>query len=69
MCTWKEGVRLKEVFLYYYDGKEVKVDDLEALDVLSNTDYLEYYVNGGKVYARAGPIGKLFKKTDYPVPA
>ena len=69
LCTWNEGIRLKQVFFDYYDGKEVKVDDLKALDVLSNTNYLEYYVNDGKVFARAGPVGKMFKKTDSPMPA
>ncbi|MBR7152720.1 MAG: hypothetical protein IKD00_03125 [Candidatus Methanomethylophilaceae archaeon] len=61
MCTWEEGKELQRVFLRYYKGKEVREDDLEALDTLSNTDYLEYYMENGKLFARAGTIGKMFK--------
>lgn len=50
-----------EIFAKYYSGHCVDESDSDVLDALSMTDYLEYYVQDGKLYARAGPIGKLFK--------
>ena len=61
MCTWEEGKELQKVFLRYYMGREVREDDLEALDTLSGTDHLEYYMENGKLFARAGTIGRMFK--------
>ena len=57
MCTWEEGKELQKVFLRYYMGREVREDDLETLDTLS----LEYYMENGKLFARAGTIGRMFK--------
>lgn len=61
MCTKKEGKELMRIFAKYYSGRRVDESDSEVLDALSMTEYLEYYIDDGKLCARAGPIGKLFK--------
>lgn len=61
MCTRAEGKELQRVFAYYYNGARVRNEDLGALNVLRSTDYVEYYMSDGALYARAGPIGKKFK--------
>jgi len=61
MCTEKEGKELMRIFTKYYSGRHVDESDSDVLDTLSMTEYLEYYIQDGQLYARAGPIGKLFK--------
>ncbi len=61
MCTEKEGKELMKIFAKYYSGRHVDESDSDVLDTLSMTEYLEYYIQDGELYARAGPIGKLFK--------
>ena len=69
MCTEKEGKELMRVFVKYYAGRCVDESDSEVLEALSMTEYLEYYIQDGKLYARAGPIGRLFKNPRIPSPA
>jgi hypothetical protein len=69
MCTEKEGKELMRIFAKYYAGRRVDESDSEVLEALSMTEYLEYYIQDGKLYARAGPIGKLFKNPHIPLPA
>ena len=61
MGTEREGRELMRIFAKYYAGRHVDEIDSEVLDVLSVTEYLEYYIQNGELCARAGPIGKLFK--------
>ncbi len=62
MCNTKHGKELLRVFTKYYSGRQVDESDSDVLYTLSITEYLEYYIHHGKLYARAGPIGKLFRK-------
>lgn len=61
MCTGAEGRELQRVFAYYYNGALVRNEDLGALNVLRSTDYVEYYMSNGAIYARAGPVGRKFR--------
>ena len=66
MCTKKKGKEVMRIFTQYYSGCCVDESDSEILETLSMTEYLEYYVDGGELCARAGPIGRLFKKPRVP---
>ncbi len=66
MCTKKNGKELMRIFTKYYSGCCVDESDSEILETLSMTEYLEYYVDSGELCARAGPIGRLFKKPRVP---
>lgn len=71
MCTRTEGKELQRVFAYYYKDARVREEDLGALNVLRSTDYIEYYMDGNALFARAGPVGRKFRipAGDCPVPS
>jgi len=62
MCNKIQGKELMKIFAKYYSGRHVDESDSDILDTLSVTGYLEYYIQDGEIYARAGSIGKLFRK-------
>lgn len=66
MCTKKNSKELMRIFTKYYSGCCVDESDSKILETLSMTEYLEYYVDSGELCARAGPIGRLFKKPRVP---
>ena len=66
MCTKKNGKELMRIFTKYSSGCCVDESDSKILETLSMTEYLEYYVDSGELCARAGPIGRLFKKPRVP---
>lgn len=69
MCTEREGKELMKIFSKYYEGSYVDEQDLRLLDTLFKTEYLECFIQDGKLYARAGPIGRLFHNPSAQLPA
>lgn len=62
MCTADEGRELRRVFNRYKDGVEITEEsDKNALISLSRTTYVEFYVENGKICARAGRAGRMIK--------
>lgn len=61
MCTREDGEALQRVFKEYYKGKKVEDRDFDYLNALTDSDYIEFYIEGNMLFARAGRFGKLFK--------
>ncbi|WP_400203329.1 hypothetical protein [Candidatus Methanomassiliicoccus intestinalis] len=62
MSTHNEGVRLREVFRKYYDGKEIDESDLETLNKLVAGSYIDYSMDNGVPIAKASQIGRAIRK-------
>ena len=61
MCGYDHGEELRRVFRKYYRDRIVDDEDFAELDTLSSAGYIELFVRDGAAYARAGPIGRLFR--------